>query len=62
MSHNSNTNIMEEAQQALEYWEGEGIGKVIEADIDRNDLEALAQHLKESSKLIFESEYNPNGE
>lgn len=62
MSNNENQNIMEEAQHALEYWEGEGIGKVIEADIDRNDLEALYGHLKESDKLIYELEYRPNGE
>lgn len=61
MSNDTNQNIMERAAEALSYWEGEGIAKAIEADIDRNDLEALFEHLKESDKLIFDLEYTSEG-
>lgn len=48
MSNNVNTNIMERAAEVLEevtgtIWEG-----IIQRDIDANDLEALAYHVREA--------------
>lgn len=60
MSQDTNTELLELASEHLSYWEGKGIGEAITADIQRGDLEALREHLKESAKLIFEFEYNPN--
>ena len=54
-----NKKLLELASEHTSYWEGEGIGAYIEADIDRNDYESLEEHLKESAKIMFELEYNP---
>ncbi len=62
MSDLVNTDLLDEAVWAVDYWAGEGIGAVIEADIERNDLEALAVHLKESQDLMFQLEYTPEVE
>jgi len=53
------TKLLELASEHISYWEGEGIGAYIEADIDRNDYESLEEHLKESAKIMFELEYTP---
>lgn len=60
MSDYQNDQLYELARDHLEYWEGEGIGAVIQADLDRDDLESLHEHLKESARLMFEAEFNPN--
>ena len=59
MSKEENTRLLELASEHISYWEGEGIGAVLEADLDRDDLEALAEHLVESAKLIFDQEFQP---
>lgn len=59
MSLQANTELMELAQYHLDYWAGEGIGKVIEADIERGDLEQLEADIKQSASLMFQLEYNP---
>ena len=60
MSNNNNTELLELASEHISYWEGEGIGAVLEADLDRDDLEALSEHLKESARIMFDLEYNPD--
>ena len=59
MSNNNNTELLELASEHISYWEGEGIGAVLEADLDRDDLEALSEHLKESARIMYQLEYNP---
>lgn len=59
MSNSSNTELLELAGEHSSYWAGEGIGAAIDADIERNDLDALSEHLKQSASLIFQLEYNP---
>lgn len=59
MSNYQNEQLYDLARDHLEYWEGEGIGAVIQADLDRDDLESLHEHLKESARLMFEAEYDP---
>ena len=42
-------NVMQEAEQALEYWgEHSFWGRLILRDLDANDLDALAFHVKEA--------------
>lgn len=59
MSQESNTNLLELAAEHLDYWAGEGIGAVLEADLARDDLDSLSMHLRESAKLMFDLEYRP---
>lgn len=60
MSNQANDNLRELAYEHISYWSGVGIGAVIQADLDRDDLESLHEHLKESAKIMFEAEFNPN--
>lgn len=60
MSLQANTDILELAADHLDYWAGEGIGAAIAQDIERGDLEGLEAHIKESAKLMFDLEYNPD--
>jgi len=59
MSQEENTKLLELASEHISYWEGEGIGAVLEADLDRDDLEGLAEHLRESARLMYQLEFNP---
>ena len=60
MSKQANTDLLELAHEHSEYWTGTLMGKLIDHDVETNDLESLEAHLKESSNLMFEAEYNPN--
>lgn len=62
MSNNVNSELLELASHHIDYWAGEGIGAVIEQDIELNDLEALEAHIQESAKIMFQLEYNPEQE
>lgn len=59
MSQEENTRLLELASEHISYWEGEGIGKALEQDLDNDDLESLAEHLKQSAILMYELEFNP---
>lgn len=59
MSDLVNTQLLELAAEHISYWEGEGIGAVLEQDLNRDDLEALAEHLKQSAILMYDLEFNP---
>ena len=51
-------NVMIQAEQALEYWDSETLwGRLIERDLENNDLEALQFHVNEanSQKQMQES-------
>lgn len=50
MSNNSNSNLFERAQELLEYWDGTMWARVIERDINENDLEALYYHCAQAEK------------
>lgn len=58
MSHESNTQLYELAAQHISYWAGEGLGAVLEADLERDDLDALSEHLKDSANRMFDLEYS----
>lgn len=52
MSENANTNLYERAQECIDYFENELPARVIQRDIDANDLEALQHHLTEAEAII----------
>jgi len=60
MSLQANTDLLELASDHIMYWEGSPMARVLESDLKRNDLEGLEEHLKESARLMFQAEYNPN--
>ena len=49
--------MLELAVDHIDYWEGTLIAKLLEYDIANNDYKALAEHLKQSSSLMFDNEY-----
>lgn len=58
MSEQSNTNLFERASEVIDYFENELPARVIQRDIDANDLEALAVHVKEAEAMIAVQEDN----
>lgn len=60
MSLQANTDLMELASENIMYWAGTPMEKVLLADLERDDLESLEEHLKESARLMFQNEYNPH--
>ena len=50
------------AEMHCSYWEGEGIGQVIEQDLAHQDYDGLREHLKISAMLMLELEYSPDYE
>jgi hypothetical protein len=59
MSNQVNTNLLERASACIDYFERKLPAQIIEADLDRNDLEALELHVNEAEAMIFEAEYRP---
>ena len=57
MSNQINTELLELAAEHIDYWAGEGIGKVLEKDLADNNLEKLHSDVLESARLIHEFEY-----
>lgn len=58
MSNLSNTILMERAADVIDYFEGKIIAKIIETDLDRNDLESLEKHVNEAEAEIAIQEFN----
>jgi hypothetical protein len=59
MSVNENSELIELAVHHMDYWTGTIWEKVLAADIERQDLESLAEHIRESAKAMYDKEYNP---
>lgn len=59
MSQQDNTDLLELAQYHIDYWAGEGVGKALEDDVERKDLQSLYEHVMESSRIMFDLEYQP---
>lgn len=58
MANQSNTNIMERAQSVLEELTGTIWERIIERDIDANDLESLKYHVTlAEAELSIEDDY-----
>lgn len=60
MSNNVNTNLYERASECISYFEGKLPATLIEKDLDNDDLESLAYHVKAAENMIFQLEYNPS--
>ena len=54
MSDHFNNLIIEEAKELSEELSGTNISKVLLADIDSNDLEALWEHIKAARDILRE--------
>lgn len=50
MSNKSNDILMERANEQLEYWTGTLWERLIQRDIDTQDLEALAYHVTQAER------------
>jgi hypothetical protein len=50
MSKEQNTLLLERASEQIDYWTGTMHARVIEADIDRDDLEALREHVVQAER------------
>lgn len=58
MSNNVNTNLLERAADLIDYWEGTVHARVLERDIDANDLEALKYHVSQAEAEMQMQEDN----
>lgn len=47
MSHQSNTLLLEWANELMEHYTGTYVERVLQRDIDANDMEALRYHISE---------------
>ena len=45
MSHQANTQLLERAKEMQEYWAGTQWERLIQYDLDNDDLEALSHHV-----------------
>lgn len=57
MSLEVNTQLFERAAECIDYWEGKIIAELIEADLDRNDLKALAYHVTSAEAMAAQEEF-----
>lgn len=62
MSLKENDELLEEAAFYTEYFIGTTMSRVLQADLDANDLEGLRFHLNDARKVAFDLEFNPIGE
>lgn len=56
MSNTVNTELLERAALMIDYFLGKMPAQVIEADIDRNDLEALNYHVTYAEAIASQEE------
>lgn len=60
MSNTVNTLLLEEAAELIDRWVGTPRASVLEADLERNDLDSLAVHVKELRDLDFDEFFEPD--
>lgn len=58
MSNFENTRLYERAAEAIDYWGDTLIAQVIEQDLERQDLDALYQHVCEAEARAAEQEFH----
>lgn len=59
MSNIQNIELLENAAELIDYFEGTTTAKMLEQDLDSNDLEMLSVHVKQARTAQFNAEYNP---
>lgn len=57
MSNQVNTELLELASEHISYWAGEGIGKVLELDVELGDYDKLNEDIQTSAALMHQLEY-----
>lgn len=57
MSNQVNTQLYERASEMIDQWEGTPIARVIEADLDRQDLDSLYQHVCYAEGMASQEEF-----
>jgi hypothetical protein len=57
MSDKVNSELFDRAAEMYEYWVGTPIARVIEADMARNDLEGLRQHVLSAEAIASQDEF-----
>lgn len=57
MSDSINTELLERAAEAIDYFGDTTIGKTIQNDIDRNDLEILVTHVAIAEAQMAQQEF-----
>lgn len=60
MSNDTNLNLYERAAEMIDCWPGTVIAEVIEADIERGDLEALYEHVCQAEAQAAQEEFADN--
>lgn len=60
MSNLTNDNLMERAQEVIDYFEGTAVAKILRMHLEDKDLESLHYAVKEAEGEIFRQEFNPN--
>lgn len=57
MSEQINTLLLERAAEAIDYFGDTTIGKILQGDIDRNDLEILVVHVALAEAQMAQNEF-----
>lgn len=58
MSNNYNEELLERAAEAIDYFGDTTISKILEADIERNDLEGLVAHVAIAEAQMAQQEFH----
>jgi hypothetical protein len=61
MSFLENDKLLGEAALYIDYFIGTTMGRLLQQDLDANDLEGLRFHLKDARKVAHDLEFNPEG-
>jgi hypothetical protein len=57
MSNNVNEELLERASECIDYFGGTTIGKILESDLDSNDLTALVTHVAIAEAQMSQAEF-----
>lgn len=57
MSNNVNEELLERASECIDYFGDTTIGKILEADLDSNDLTALVTHVSIAEAQMAQNEF-----
>lgn len=60
MSNQTNSLLIEEALDLVDYFEGKLPAKLIRQDLQNHDLESLQYHVKQARDMMFDLEYRPD--
>jgi hypothetical protein len=59
MSNNSNTRLLEEAAELIDYWEGTQFADQLELAINNNDLDHLWELVRTARFEMLRQEFHP---